>query len=364
MAKRLRSLIISILILVSILLVNSIAYAETKLTNLSMDQAVYMALSHSAKVRINQLQLKNYETNRDDTKSAVTYTPTNYLFEAQDTMLSGDPFASFLKAKYTYDKQEKLMADDIKRVAIDTISTYHKAIKSEQSVRAAELSLRKVELQLSQGTAKHRVGLISNLDLLGLKAQAENSRSNLEDAKKQIELSWAELNKQIGQSPQYRANLTESITFKSTNFAVEDKVALALTNSYEIWDADKSAELAKNLKIFEQYYNTGERNQRIAEISNQDAREQFVIQVQDLGLTIKALEVKYNYLDQKLKEQKEAVRVAEIQKKLGLVTADIPLNLQANMLQLENNLLEVASQHLIAVKNLERMTGEYQVYSK
>lgn len=340
--------------------ISSVVYAETIIPSLSIEQAIEMAVMNSPDVRKGKLQLDIYERLKEDAQSAVTYTPTDYMFETPGT---ANPYAIYLQAKYSYDKQDKEIANNIKKTAINTLSAYYSILKSEQGVKAAELALKKAQLQLTYGNAKHRVGLINSLDLLGLQAGVESARSALEEANKQLELKWAEFNKIIGRDYSYRAQLTDKITYQPTNFDVEEKVGAALTNSFEIWNAEKAAQLARDLKIFEQYYNTGERKEKIAEISYKDAEEQLRIQTRDLCMAIKALEVKHNYLVQKVSELQEALRIAQLQNKLGLVTADVPINLESNLIQVNNSLLGVDSQHQIAVKNLERLTGEYQVFT-
>ncbi|MEG6522868.1 TolC family protein [Desulfotomaculum sp. 1211_IL3151] len=345
------------LLLTLTLTVPAFAQDNTADPSLDLNQAIKKALAHSATIKNQQLSIDQNEIQRDNAQQAMKYIPTSYDYNPEDT----NTFKAFYGVDFEYRKGKKKLEADKRQVVVDVTKAYYEVIKKKTALEEKKLTQAKNIIKLGQTNAKAAVGMITAADILAAETAVAADRAAIKEADMNLENSYSNLNRLIGQDLAGRPILTDAIVFAPSGIKTDEQVLKAINNSYEMWTANEGAKLASLTKYFEYWSDIGIKSEAQAHNAASDTREGMKVQVEELCHGILALEEKYIELDKQLQQLQENLRVIKIQYEQGLVTRDAVLSVEELLKKIENGKLEVASTHAVSLKSLYRLTGELSV---
>lgn len=328
-------------------------------TTLTVNEAIQKAFINSKKLKNDKIEMEKKDILFKDASSLIRYTPIDISFHPGDNNL----FNYFYSSQFDKRKAEKQYENDQRQLIIDVKNAYFTVLKNKMGVEAAEVSLQKSQVKLLQAQSKFTVGLMTEAELTAARAQVAVDKASLADAKAKLDNAYSELNKLIGLPVGDRPVLTDKPVVEKKEIDIDEQVNMAAGNSYEMWTAEEAVRLADQMKIFQKFYDIGDYNVDQAKNTAQDARETLRNQTRALCFSIDALYHKNEQLTEQIRQAEAALKVAEAQWKVGIITRDNVLAAQSALLQAKAGQLEVATAYVVAVDTLNKLTGKLDVRS-
>ena len=353
--KKTVGLLLILMMAIMLFPISSLVASEEDEQNLTVDEALVIALSHNKELMKLRSSIDEKDILRDDAEEYVKFTPMDESYPSgYDSVMksyySADYDLRSAKKGYEYEKQN---------TAINTKNAYFAVKVAQLKCLAAQENLRLNELKLRQENARFNVGTSTNAQLEASKSILAGARANLTDAQKSLDSTYVELNKLLDYEADARPVLTSEPEFKPAQIKdVETVVSKALNNSYAIWSKEQVVDLNKKLKIYYKFYDVGEEKESQSELDLSSAKDDMGQQVRDLCNNIKYLEAAYTNLRQQQATANEALRVLKAQKDVGMVTVDAVLEKEYNVKNVDAGINEVIVGHMEAVNGLKLLTGE------
>ena len=323
--------------------------------NFSIDDAIKRAVEQSKELKrissgIKQKDIQ-YEDLSDSVRGEIDYTN---LAPGEDTVYTNffNTASGLRIAKKNLENQKKL-------AIIDTKAAYFDIFAKKDNYAAVQDSVRLAQIKLSQENARFNVGASTTAQVQTAETSLAGAKTNLAEAQKNLDASYDLLNTLLNYDLETRLELTSAPEYKSYSVdKIEDIVTKAVNNSYEIWSVKEAATLAEKLKIYEKYYSIGRENEAQARLDVSTTKDDMIQSVRDLCNSIKAMDIKHVQLLQQQKDAKEKLRVAKLQKDVGMVTADAVVTLDVTAKQVNAQIRSLVIEHINAIDNLKRLTGE------
>jgi len=159
-------------------LVPGAAAKEPARPQVSLNEAVALALAHSEAVKKAAKEIDRTETLREEAASQLDYTPIEF---------PGDPrieiaWSKLLASDLTWRMSKKTLTAQEDAVALDACKKYWDVLKAQERVEAAEAALKSAERQLQNARVGYRVGMVTQQALVAAEVQLGGARASLAGA--------------------------------------------------------------------------------------------------------------------------------------------------------------------------------------
>jgi len=327
---------------------------EPATPEISLNEAVAMALAVSESVKKAEKEVERTEALREDAASKLEYTPV---------MPAGNPaveaaWANLLAADLTWRSSKKSLTAEQDAVALDTCKKYFDVLAAQKKVEAAESALKDAESQLQKARASYQAGVIPFSTLAGAQAQYRAALANLESAKNELASAYVAFNKLVGLWPEDRPVLATPVEFAPLEVADLDyEVARVLEECPQVWLAQESVNLKKYYQDIMFYsgimtgtfsykpYEARKIEVEQAELDAASTKKLFEEITRKLYYGVKSLEEAYNGAIEGVRYAEENLRVQQKKFEVGMATrADVAVA-EKQLSEAEVKAFEIACQH-------------------
>lgn len=346
--------VIAVLSLVAVLVFGCVLTAwadaeETEPSGLSLDEAIERALRHSVMVKQAELDVDRAKEVAKAAWEWHGYALENVPHDAEGryvSMVGTDENTWFraMGADSQYRMQKASLGMTIDGVMLQTKQLYYNVIKRETALTRAEASMEKAERDLRTAQVMANIGMTTGVAVDGAKAALEGARSELETARGDYEGAYRELNKLIGLRPEERPVLSTPIEFEVLEVPSIDAAvtrALSVDQNPALWCAKEGHDVSRYVWTFSEVPEAGKIDIDKAKLSYEDARENTRNLVYTLYDRLKTLEAAHESATAGVAAAEEALRIAELKFKLGMVTRTDVLDAQVKLAQAQEGLYEI-----------------------
>ncbi|SHJ27768.1 TolC family protein [Desulfofundulus thermosubterraneus] len=341
--------ILTVFILIASLLVPPFAWAKEPATpELTLNQAIALALAHSESVKKAEKEIDRTYEWREERADQLDYVPTtppgNPMVEIA--------WSNLLAADLTWRMSKKSLTAEQDKVALDACKKYWDVLKAREKVRAAEEGLKKADWELRKARANFQVGMIPQAALVAAEAGLAQARAALEVAKNDLDNAYAAFNRLVGLWPQDRPVLVDGVNFNPLQVSdVETEVGRIVDESPTVWLASEKVTLQKYYE--DMMFYTGEyRPYQVrkieveqAELDAATARKMMEEITRSLYYSAKSLEESYQALQEGVKTAEENLRVTKVKYDVGMATRAEVAAAEAALAEAKQKALEIACQH-------------------
>ena len=341
--------ILTVFILIASLLVPPFAWAREPATpELTLNQAIAMALAHSESVKKAEKEIDRTYEWREERADQLDYTPIRFPSDP----LVEIAWANLLAADLTWRMSKKSLTAEQDEVALDACKKYWDVLKAQEKVRAAEEGLKKADWELRRARANFQVGMIPQAALVAAEAGLAQAKAALKAAKNDLDNAYASFNRLVGLWPQDRPVLVDGVNFNPLQVSdVETEVGRIVDESPTVWLANEKVTLQKYYE--DMMFYTGEyRPYQVrkieveqAELDAAAARKMMEEITRSLYYNAKSLEESYQALQEGVKTAEENLRVTKVKYDVGMATRAEVAAAEAALAEAKQKALETACQH-------------------
>ena len=333
----------------------STAWAKEPATpELTLNQAVTLAIQHSTALKVAGLGVDKAGEQRQYASDQLTFVPVlggNYDPRVQTA------WYSLLSADLGWEMSKRSQDAEEDRLVLSTCQKYWDVQKAQQKVQVAELSLKKADLGLRKTRAQVQAGLSApgmspQLALQTAEMALAGSKAGLVGAQNDLDLAYTALNQVIGVWPEDRPVLVDTVQFKPIEVEnLDTHIQRVLETSPSIWLAGEGVTMAKYAQELMwasgQYtpYEIRKIEVKEAEYTALSARDAVKLGTRELYYALRGLEEAYSTAEKGVETAEEALRVARLMKELGMVTAADVAEREAAFAEAKQGLLDLGCQH-------------------
>ncbi|MDH7577555.1 MAG: TolC family protein [Bacillota bacterium] len=341
------SLILAVFIAAGTLVPAAVA-KEPARPQVSLNEAVALALAQSEAVKKAAKEIDRTETLREEAASRLDYTPVGS---------PGDPrieiaWSNLLASDLTWRMSKKTLTAQEDAVALDACKKYWDVLKAQEKVEAAEAALKSAERQLQNVQAGYRVGMVTQQALVAAEVQRGGAQASLAGARNELESACVAFNQLIGLWPEDRPVLTDTVEFNPLEIANLDyEVTKALESAPTVWLAQERVTMQKYLE--DMMFYTGEyrpyQARKIeveqAELDAASTKKLFEQVARSLYYSVKGLEEAYAGAQEGVRLAEENLRVAKVKLQAGMATAADVAAAEKALAEARSGAFELACQH-------------------
>lgn len=353
MLKRILTALLTIFFIFAAFAPAALAAGEEK--PLTLNDAISMALERNRSIKVQDLNLEKASEQLDDLRDVIKHVPATNVYIPQIS----SAWAGYLQAEAQERIANKTFEALKQQLVVDVKEQYYDVLSKKREIEIAQNKLKLARIKLSQVRIKNRLGMATQAEIIAAEAEAGRAETSLESAKNNLEDSYSKLAVLVGASGDFRPELVDDAVFVKAEFASLDAViARTLSQQYQIWAAEKLAEVAERVKEYEDNYTVAEIEAQIKEIEAGDTKEQMAKEVKSLYLAITNLENNYVTMQQNVKALQESLRVISVQYDVGMATGLQVQEAEQACKEAEKALRDLLYQYEIAKTQLFVLTGE------
>ncbi|MDI6711400.1 MAG: TolC family protein [Bacillota bacterium] len=355
MRRPTRSLAAVLLAVVLILTAVPAGWAKEPATpDVGLNQAVEMALKHSASVQRAEKEIDRTEELRNYSAERLGFMPVG----SDGTPAVDAAWSGLLAADLTWNMSKKSLTAEQDKVALDTCRKYWAVQTAREKLAAAEAAVRQAELDFRKAQVSHQVGLIGGATLEGARAALDGANAALAATRNDLETAYAALNQTVGLWPEDRPVLTDTPVYVPLDVAdLNHEVARVLESSPKVWLAGRQAELKEKLQdvLFYTDVMTGNFNYKPyqarkieveqAELDAMSAKEAYELLTRSLYYNVKSLEESIPAAEQAVRLAEENLKVARAKFAVGMATQAAVAAAEASLAKAESDLLSAKANH-------------------
>jgi outer membrane protein TolC len=329
---------------------------EPATPELTLNEALTLALRQSEALKKAGLSVDKAEELRRQAADQLTFTPVlggaggfNPQVEiAWYSLLSAD--LSWQMSKRTRDAEED-------RLVLNTCRKYWDVLAAQEKVRAAEAGVREAELALRQTRALVRVGMSApgmspQLALAGAEAALAGARTGLAQARNGLDTTCEGLNELIGLWPQDRPVLTGAPEFGPVEVdSLDAHVRRVLEQSPAVWLANEGVTLAGYAQELMwargQYtpYKVRQIEVEQARLDAVSASDAVRLATREFYYALQNLEAAHAAALEGVRAAAEARRVTRLRQEVGMATAADVAEREAALAEAEQSLFDLVCRH-------------------
>ncbi len=314
---------------------------------LTLQQAVEMAVSNSKSVKSAKYDIDKTSELRDKAGDKVEYTPIDEASTAAETV-----FTRLQQADRNWQMARRAYEAEQDGVVMRVYKAYDGLLQAAENVKMAEAELKYSNSQRNIALAKSRVGMVNKAELIQAEADVQAKKAGLEAAGKALEAKYEELNLLVGLQPQAKPVLVSTPVFEELQVNDLDYEAQkALEKSPTVWLAQKNVDLAQIAFDIWNYDATGESIKTVkidldkAKLSAQNTNDQFKNLVRSLYYSIKQLEEQHAGAQESIRVAEEALRVTKVKYEVGVATAMDVANAEISLEKAKKQVFDILCQH-------------------
>ncbi|MGQ9754995.1 MAG: TolC family protein [Desulfotomaculales bacterium] len=327
---------------------------EPATPELSLNQAIALALAHSESVKKAEKEIDRTEALRDEAADQLDFTP---VMPAGNPMIEA-AWAELLAADLTWQRSKKSLTAEQDKVALDTCKKYWDVLQAQEKMKAAEAALASARRQLQNARAGYRAGTLPLARLIGAEAQYRGAEAALARARNDLDDAYTALNQAIGLWPEDRPILTDTVTFAPLEVAdLDHEVAKVLESCPQVWLAEQGVRLKQYYQDIMFYkgivygtfsykpYEARKIEVEQAELDAASTRELFELITRSLFYGVKSLEEAYAGAQEGVRAAEENLRVARVKFDVGMATAADVAAAEKDLADARKAAFELACRH-------------------
>lgn len=298
---------------------NPVSTQAAQKSELSISQAVDMALKSDPDIKTMALTVEKAQKNRDDAVKAVNFMPISGPVDSATQAL----FATYKQADIALGaakKQEKLLPQQISK---EIIASYIGILKSQNSIDLQKLNLAKLEKQIAASKVAKENGMVSDTDWQTLQNSLAQAKEGLKTAEASLVSSKLAFNTAIGKDKDAEFILI-SVPIAETieKGSLDEECNRAIATSVSVWQAEQNLDF-ENIKQNWTMLGADSTSKRIAldqAVINVDTAKQTVkTSIESLYYGIQAMESQMTSTKQSYDQAKADLKTAETKYQLGMI---------------------------------------------
>jgi outer membrane protein len=331
---------------------------STSQQTLTYEQAIQKALSSSYSLQNAQADIDRAEEVKEKAADNVLYTPAG-----PGNSYANKAYTGYAKAEIGYSMQKKKLTVEEDSIAYSVREAYNAVLQALEKKKLADQSVENAYLQNNIARYKQMQGLISDYEADKADKTYQSELKNQKAAVTAVDNAYEKLNQLIKVPANTRLNLTDYPTFKKLeNVDLEAHVAQVLDENPSIWLAGKNIDLARldldlytfNDKTNPDSYKAKQIDVDKAQYTYSDARDKTAQGVRNIYYNIRQLEENYDVLQQKLKMAEDALRLAQVQFDVGVITKAELSSARLAVEQLKQQLADTTISHDNLIQAFEK----------
>jgi outer membrane protein len=348
MIKRLHILML-IALLITVFTVPPVYAAEpTQQLNLTMEQAIELAIKNSKTIRQAEYNVERSEEVRKSLAEKVTFIPLEASSPEADQL-----FTSLVAADIGMQMAKKSKNMDEDKLIASVKKDYMAVLGARSGKEYAEKSLKNAQLKANINRVSYQYGLASKAQLRMEDSAYKIAEGTLKEADVKLENAYTTFNQTIGLRANQRPILIDQPEYAPLDVDdIEIAIVRILDGSPAIWLAEQNAQLS-DLKL--RLYNWGDPTREPykakqidvekAELSAMEVKEQLRGSLREMYHMLRQLEEGYALAEEGLNILREDFRVKELMHELGLVNKADYLNAELELAKAENELKNLIYKH-------------------
>ncbi|MBE3580934.1 MAG: TolC family protein [Thermoanaerobacteraceae bacterium] len=321
----------------------------------TLEDAVSMALATSDDLQMAKDNLELKKKAMDETWDQynaflrATHIPGTDMYAA--VAAGQDPTGAVYKSLYDYRAAQKDYEVEVASVVAVVYQKYSAVVTARGQADAAALNVAAKERELAEAEAKFKYGMESRINLMNKRNSLAAARSELAQAQDKLDKAYADLAELLGLPKGSRPELVSTVDFVPLEVQdVDREIEAVIEASPQVWKAEETVKLQKNIYGMYNSYDVDKINLRMAERAVDMSREQLYLALLQAYNNVKALEENYGVLEESLAAAVEALEVAQLRCELGMITQAEVLSMESTVASLEAQMENLKWQHAMAVK--------------
>lgn len=314
-------------LLVLVMLLFSLAGAQEKMSSLSLEEAIRKGLEEGRDAALYRIQLQ---------------VARNAYQKAMADLLLNPSVISRLSAENSWNWAQREVEINLSNLALSIEEAYYNVLRAEQALQLAQSGAERAKKQLEDIQIRFSLGMVAEIDLLQAQLEAEQAEQEINNASRDLELAWQNLNSLIAVEPDTRFKLTSSLSFSPVEMDFEKSLNYALSHRLEIQQAEDNLKLAeKKVEVSNTPYTPAldkeaaqlEAEQRSIQLAR--TRESVELEIKEAYFTLKNAEEQVPIREKALGVAKENLKIAQARFENGAITTLDLLEAQYNLYQSE-----------------------------
>lgn len=322
-----KRLLLILVLLVSGILLFSLAGAQEKVPSLSLEEAIKKGLEEGKDAALYRIQLQ---------------VARNAYQKAMADLLLNPSVISKLSAENSWNWAQREVEINLSNLALSIEEAYYSVLRAEQALQLAQSGAERAKKQLEDIQIRFSLGMVAEIDLLQAQLEAEQAEQEINNASRDLELAWQNLNSLIAVEPDTRFELTSSLSFSPVEIDFEKSLNYALSHRLEIQQAEDNLKLAeKKVEVSNTPYTPLldkeaaqlEKEQRSIQLAK--TRESIELEIREAYFTLKNAGEQVPLREKALQVAKENLNIAQARFENGAITTLDLLEAQYNLYQAE-----------------------------
>lgn len=336
-----------------------------KTKELSLEEAVELALKNNLGVKIAQLNVKKAEAEFKNIKDTADDIKADKVNSYQLGLVKWVNPKAYDNAVIMAKKGNQVTQ---KTVMFQVENNYYNVLRAERNLAIKREGLNYIEDQLKVAQLAYKIGTKAKLDVNTIEAAVAASQAQVVSEENNYRVAVMELNRIIGLDLETPLKLTTKFTLEKTanSIKVDDTVKKALEDNIQILEVKTGQELARvKYDLAKKFYFGGVTIFDTAEIdtdiANTKVKEQelaTVSAVRQTYLTLFSLEKKVDWNIKEVEKALENARIYKLKYEAGLATS---LDVRKAALDLEEARTNLAN--TIFDYNLLKARFKYELFT-
>lgn len=342
------------------------ATGEPQVMELSLRQAVELALKHNPQTELNRLSILKAKVALDEAKSTAkkmedaedflgaTYETAQARYVAPRAAEMGVKLAE-LGGTF----QENLLKFNVE-------SSYYGVLKAEAGLANARASLDRAREQLRLAQAGYEAGTLAKAEVMGAQVLVAAAEAEVTAAVNAREVALMKLNKALGQDLQQQVRVTDRFAFQPAEFKLEEVLAATRENDPGLAAAMEQVAVQEvKFAQAKRFYTPNVYAYRNAEYDLEEARVKLAGKERDLefsvrqaSLNLQAAAEAYRVLEQNVEVARENLRVANLKLEAGVGTRIEAQRAAEDLQKMEANMLGAIYDY-----NLAKAMLQYRIFA-
>lgn len=317
--------------------------------SLKLQEAVYLALKHSNKIKEYDFDIERSEEVRKSAADSIKYIPIGWGHDEQAATAYTGLLAVDMGLQMT--KRGKELEKD--KVTLNVFKKYTDVLTAVEKYELAKLELDKAKKDWQITLLSYDAGVISKSQLKLAEAGNKSAQVSYDLAQKEVEKSYQDLNAIIGNKAQDRPILIDKVEYVPLDVDnIDFTITKIMDGNPAIWLAEQQADLTRvKLDLFSyadpmhEPYKAKLIDVDKADLSAIDAKKQMRDGLYSLYQGILQLEDNYKLTEQGLKVSMEEYNLKKLQYEVGMLSKQDYLAAELALCKAENNFNQIIYQH-------------------
>lgn len=366
--RRVNWLLILVLSIVTTLSLVDVKSWAKEPVRLSLKEAITQAWKASDAVRLAGATLdKSSEQRKYAGELAGSFIPAP---GANQSPMTDVNWVGLLKADANEQIAERDLISKRESVALEVYQKYFAVLSAQTAVAKAKAAVARDRTGMQVAWAVYRTGCGTRTQLAMAEAKVEGSEKGLSAAQEALDKAYVALNRLVGLRAEERPEIVEELSVSPLKISSLDvEVDRAVNSSVDIFKLEmlkKMAEWDLNYPLSVDLYgqavyrnfNVQKHEVNIADLNLASAREALRERVRTTYHDIRALEQQEAALAASVATVSDALRIVQVQHKVGLVARDKVREAEAALADAEASLKSMKCQHASLLATWRYLTGK------